>query len=191
MATNYPGTINTFTNPSGTSPLATGPDHASLHTDVNDTLEAVQNTLGTTAGTSVLKDFAAGQFAARINASNILQHQISGTIKTSNMGSAVYSGTAAGTTNLDLSAAKRHLINMPNSAGSLTIGVTNVTENMPFVVEILQGTAGLGTVGWFSTIKWVGGAAPTLTTTASKKDTFGFITTGTATFDGYVVGQNI
>lgn len=62
MATTYPGTINTFTDPSGTAPLATGPDHAQLHTDINDTLEAVQTVMGTTAGTAVLKNLTAGQF---------------------------------------------------------------------------------------------------------------------------------
>ena len=35
------------------------------------------------------------------------------------------------------------------------------------------------------------GTAPTLTTTASKKDVFGFRVTGVNTYDGYVVGQNI
>lgn len=63
MATTYPGTIQTFTDPSGTSPLAAGPDHAQLHTNINDTLEAVQTVLGTTAGTAVLKNLTAGQFA--------------------------------------------------------------------------------------------------------------------------------
>jgi len=62
MATTYPGTIQTFTDPSGTSPLATGPDHAQLHTNINDTLEAVQTVMGTTAGTAVLKNLTAGQF---------------------------------------------------------------------------------------------------------------------------------
>ena len=58
MSTSYPGTIQTFTNPSGTS-LLTSPDHAGLHSDVNDTLGAIQNTLGTTAGTALFNAFGA------------------------------------------------------------------------------------------------------------------------------------
>jgi hypothetical protein len=191
MATNYPGTINTFTDPSGTSPLASGPDHAQLHTDVNDTVEAIQNVIGTTAGTNILKDFTAGQFPVRQVGGTIQQVIAAGTYTTRVIGSATYQGTVSSTTTVDLGAATRHLINMPNSAGSLTVAVSNVQVNQPFMIEILQGTAGLGTVGWFSTIRWAGSTTPTLTTTASRKDTFGFIPTGTATFDGYIVGQNV
>ncbi len=197
MPTNYPSSKQTFTDPSGTSPLASGPDHAQLHTDINDTVEALQDTVGTTAGTNVLKDFSAGQFPARVNSGGTLvQTLIGGTldlphIKTSTMGSSVYQGTVSGTVTIDLSTATRHLVNMPDSAGSVTFAISNVSENQPFIVEVLQGTAGSGTIGWFSTIKWAGGAAPTPTSTASKKDAFGFIPTGTASFDGYIIGQNI
>lgn len=50
MATNYPGSKQTFTDPSGTS-LLTNPDHAGLHADMNDTMEAVQDKLGVGSGT--------------------------------------------------------------------------------------------------------------------------------------------
>ena len=39
--------------------------------------------------------------------------------------------------------------------------------------------------------KWAGGSAPTLTTTASKADTLGFICTSSGNYDGFVVGANI
>ena len=68
---------------------------------------------------------------------------------------------------------------------------SGVAENHPFILEILQGTAGLGTIGWFTTIRWAGSVAPTQTLTASRKDTFGFIPTSGTTFDGYIVGQNL
>lgn len=112
-------------------------------------------------------------------------------IVTRTIGSAAYSGTVSGTTTLNLANATRHLVNMPNSAGAVTLALSNVSANQPFIVEILQGTAGLGTITWFSTIRWAGSAAPSQTLTASRKDTFGFMPTGTATFDGYIVGQNV
>ena len=36
-----------------------------------------------------------------------------------------------------------------------------------------------------------GGAAPTLTTTGSKADLFGFIQTDTDEYDGVIIGQNV
>lgn len=86
MATNYPSGSQTFTDPSGTS-LLTSPDHAGLHTDMNDTMEAVISVLGTTAGTSVLKNFSAGQFPARVNSGGtIVQTLTGGTINNTILG---------------------------------------------------------------------------------------------------------
>lgn len=76
-------------------------------------------------------------------------------------------------------------------AGNITIALTGATTGQAFVVRITQDSGGSRTVSWFSTIKWAGGTAPTLTTTANKADTFGFITTGSGTYDGYVVGLNL
>lgn len=53
MATTYPGTIQTVTNPSGTS-LLTSPDHAASHTTINDTMGAVQTKIGVGSGTPIL-----------------------------------------------------------------------------------------------------------------------------------------
>ena len=41
------------------------------------------------------------------------------------------------------------------------------------------------------TLKWAGGSAPTLTTTAAKTDVFGFICTSADNYDAYVIGQNL
>jgi len=46
-------------------------------------------------------------------------------------------------------------------------------------------------VTWFSTIKWAGGSAPTLTTTGSKKDCFVFRCTSSGNYDGYIAGQDL
>ena len=59
------------------------------------------------------------------------------------------------------------------------------------MLRILQDGTGSRTVTWFSTIKWAGGTAPTLTTTADKADVLGFLCTATDAYDGFVVGQNI
>lgn len=100
-----------------------------------------------------------------------------------------YSPSAAGTATLDLSLSNQHYITMP--AGNITIALSNDTNNQVFLVTITQDATGSRTVTWFTTIRWAGGTTPTLTTTASKRDTFGFIRTGSATYDGFIVGQNI
>ncbi len=100
-----------------------------------------------------------------------------------------YTPGAGGTATLDLSKGGFHFITMP--AGNITIALSNPTTGQPFLIRILQDSGGSRTVTWFSTIRWAGGSAPTLTTTASKADEFGFITTGTGTYDAVIVGQNI
>jgi hypothetical protein len=77
MSTTYPASKQTFTDPQGTS-LITSPDHAGLHTDMNDTVEKIQDTVGTTDGTNVLKDFSAGQFPVRINSGGTLYDNLTG-----------------------------------------------------------------------------------------------------------------
>lgn len=100
-----------------------------------------------------------------------------------------YTPSAAGTATLDLSKGNVHHITMP--AGNITIALSNGTAGQCFIIRILQDGTGSRTVTWFTTIKWSGGSAPTLTATASKADTVGFEITGSNTYDGYVVGPNI
>lgn len=100
-----------------------------------------------------------------------------------------YTPSASGTATLDLSKGGVHHIVMP--AGNITIALSNATVGQCFIVRILQDGSGSRTVTWFTTISWAGGAAPTLTTIASKADTLGFEVTASGTYDGFVVGQNI
>lgn len=99
-----------------------------------------------------------------------------------------YTPAGGATATLDLRTGNIHSITMP--AGNITIAVSNGAVGQCFIVEITQDGGGSRTVTWFTTIRWAGGSAPTLTTTGSKRDTFGFRVTGTDTYDGVVVGQN-
>ena len=100
-----------------------------------------------------------------------------------------YTPAGSGTATLDLSLGNEHQITMP--AGNITIAISNATVGQKFIVSITQDGGGSRTVTWFTTIRWADGSAPTLTTTGSKRDTFGFIVTGAGTYDGFVIGQNI
>lgn len=95
----------------------------------------------------------------------------------------------AATQNLDCTVTSQFFVTMP--AGNITLTTSNATVGQVFVVSITQDSVGSRTVTWFSTIRWADGLTTTLTTTANKRDTFGFICTGTNTFDGYIIGQNI
>jgi len=100
-----------------------------------------------------------------------------------------YTPDAAGTATLDVSNSNLHTITMP--AGNITIAISQETTGQIFLVEITQDGTGSRLVTWFAGISWAGQSAPTLTTTASRKDTFAFRCTAADTYDGYVVGLNI
>lgn len=92
------------------------------------------------------------------------------------------------TFDLGSGAHRKHAVTL---GGNRTLALSNALTGMAFIISLTQDGTGSRTVTWFSTIKWAGGSAPTLTTTASKRDVFGFICTGTNTYDGFVVGQNL
>lgn len=74
--------------------------------------------------------------------------------------------------------------------GNRTLALSNVKTGQVFMLNLIQDGTGSRTVTWFSGISWSGGSAPTLTTTASKQDVFGFICTGAGAYLGFIVGQN-
>lgn len=75
--------------------------------------------------------------------------------------------------------------------GNRTLAISNAKVGQVFMLRLQQDGTGSRTVTWFTTIKWAGGSAPTLTTTASKADILGFLVTSAGNYDGFVVGQNI
>lgn len=96
---------------------------------------------------------------------------------------------AAGTATLDLNTSNEWRVTF--GTGNATLLVTNAVDGKKFIVSLTQDSVGTRTVTWFDTIKWTdNNGTPTLTVTADKRDTFGFICTGTATFDGFTVGLN-
>tara|TARA_R110000824_G_scaffold34484_5_gene109329 strand:- start:7395 stop:9989 length:2595 start_codon:yes stop_codon:yes gene_type:complete len=96
--------------------------------------------------------------------------------------------TDAGTVTFDVNEANTHTVTI---GANRIFAISNETAGQKFMIRILQDGTGSRTVTWFSTIKWAGGSAPTLTTTGGKADVVGFIVTGTDTYDGFVIGLNI
>ena len=98
--------------------------------------------------------------------------------------------TGAQAVALDVSANNMHFVTGHASGTAITFTITGATNSQPFIVSILQGAVVSTIAGWFATIRWAGGSAPTLTASANKRDTFGFIRTGVDTYDGFIIGQN-
>jgi hypothetical protein len=98
------------------------------------------------------------------------------------------SDTDGATVTFDLDTGSIHYVTL---GGNRTLALSNAKVGQTFIINLTQDGGGSRTVTWFTTIRWINGTAPTLTTTGGKRDTFGFICTGTNTYDGYIVGQNI
>jgi hypothetical protein len=74
--------------------------------------------------------------------------------------------------------------------GNRTLALSNVGAGQQFTLVLTQDATGSRTVTWFSTIRWAGGSAPTLSSAANKADIFTFKQISANTYYGMVVGQN-
>ena len=72
--------------------------------------------------------------------------------------------------------------------GNATITMPTATAGKSFVMILAQDATGSRTVTW-STVVWPSATAPTVTSTASKRDIFSFFSDGTSWF-GTTIGQN-
>ena len=108
----------------------------------------------------------------------------------SEVGKTYTPATGAQTVALDCALNNIHIVTGHGSGTAITFTVANATNSQVFIVSILQGAVVSTITGWFATIRWAGGSAPTLTATINKRDTFGFIRTGADTYDGFIIGQN-
>lgn len=128
-------------------------------------------------------DVVAGNNATALEYNNLRKDLVLG-IK--NLGTE----TDGATVTFDLSSTVKGNVRQVTLGGNRTLALSNVTVGQVFIIRIIQGTGGQ-TVTWFSTIKWTGGSAPTLSTDSGKIDTFGFICTSTGNYEGYILGMNI
>jgi len=108
-------------------------------------------------------------------------------------GSIITANPSSGTATLNLALGNRFFCTLVNGVPT-TLVLSNPTVGQPFSILLIQDVTGSGTVGtWFSGIKWAGGAAPTLTTAASKGDLATFLcvsTVPTGVYWGMMAGQN-
>lgn len=100
----------------------------------------------------------------------------------------ITSNTDGATVTFNLATTNLHTVTLE---GNRTLALSNASVGQVFIIRLVQDATGSRTVTWFSTIKWAGGSAPTLTTTASKTDVLGFLCTSSGNYDGFVIGQNL
>ena len=68
--------------------------------------------------------------------------------------------------------------------GNRTFGApTNQKDGGVYVLIVIQDGTGSRTITWNAVFKWVQGTAPTLTTTASARDIFVFVSNGTNLYE--------
>lgn len=72
--------------------------------------------------------------------------------------------------------------------GTCTITMPTAVSGKSFIMFLKQDATGSRTVTW-STVKWPGGTAPTITSTASRQDIYSFFSDGTNWY-GVTVSQN-
>lgn len=170
-------TNKTLTAPTLTTPTLTAPIIGGSATNTLGKMGVSGETLQFGDGAGSVQTVTANAQTATLTNKTIIQRVTT------------YQPDPAATATLDLTTGGIQRVTLP--AGNVTLAVSNEVVGQCFIVEITQDDGGSRTVTWFTTIRWAGGSAPTLTTTASKRDVFGFRVTGTDTYDGYVVGMNI
>lgn len=94
--------------------------------------------------------------------------------------------TAATTTTLSFAACNHHRLTLKHNT---TLTLDGGVAGGIYTVEVLQDTTGSRTLAWTSEVVWAGGATPTQTATANRKDVYTFFYDGTK-YLGAVFGQN-
>ena len=159
---NFPTTLPSISNPAAADFL-NSPAHHTQHSSVNDEVTAVATKVGADSSTTTST------------------HDYKLTPR-------VITLTDGATVTADLSKRGLHTVTL---GGKRTLAISGATTGQVFILRLIQDATGSRTVTWFSTIKWADGVAPTLTTTASKEDTFGFIVTASGKYNAYIIGQNV
>jgi len=96
-----------------------------------------------------------------------------------------YSANSSTAITLDLTNGTVQIITL---TGNATITMPTAVSGKSFIMLLRQDATGSRTVTW-STVKWAGGTAPTITSTASKQDIYSFFSDGSSWY-GVTVGQN-
>jgi len=160
-------------------------------TNVGGTLNGALITLGSTISLAI-------NYSKLENVEINGNSQYNSTIIGASLASATFSSRAyipveqkfisTATTTFDWAYSNIHSLTL---TGATSLSFENPASGQAIIARLGQDGTGGRTVTFPTTIKWAGGTTPTLTSTASKTDAFGFLCTASGFYDGYIVGQNI
>lgn len=189
MSANFPTSLPNISNPSAGNFL-NSPAHATQHGTANDEIAALAAKVGVdSSAVTTSHDYKLSGVTGTGKAVSTLGDQtITGTKTFEATVQTIVTNTDAATVTFDLSTGNIQQVTL---GGNRTLALSNATTGQCFVIRLVQDGTGSRTVTWFSTIKWPGATAPTLTTTINRVDLFGFICTGSGTYDGTIIGQNL
>lgn len=171
-------TAGDTTSPLNSIPTVDAPFYLAFDaTNINGNYEVVK----ITSKTATNVNHAATSY------NHTIEEEVRMVLPAEEMNPTLTSDTDAATITFDLSTSL-HTVTLGNNR---TLALSNETVGQTFVIRLVQDGTGSRTVTWFTTIKWAGGSAPTLTTTADKTDVFGFICTSAGNYDGFVIGKNL
>jgi len=167
VSTNFPTSLDTFTDPTGTE-ATNSVSHAGQHTNANDAIAALEAKVGVNSSSvSTSLDY-------KISRAALLQE---------NVNTVSSSGTA-----VTIPAVTTATINRVTLTGNCTLTFPAPLAGTSFVLELIQDGTGSRTVAWPSTVKWASGAAPTLSATAGYRDLTTFLCADGATWFGNLAG---
>lgn len=189
MAANYPTSLPSFSNPTSTDYL-NSPAHATQHSGANDEIVALATKVGiNSSATTTSHDYKLSGVTGTAKAVSTTGDQsITGNKTFVKTIQTIVTATDGATVTFDLDTGNIQQVTL---GGNRTLAISNEDAGQCFILKLIQDGTGSRTITWFSTIRWSGGSAPTLTTTLNKADVFGFICTGAGTYDAFIVGQNL
>jgi hypothetical protein len=171
-------TAGDTTSPLNDIPTVDAPYYLAFDaTDLNGNYEVVK----------VTSDSATNVNHAATSYNHTIEEEVRMVLPAEEINPTLTSDSDAATITFDLSTSL-HTVTLGDNR---ILALSNETVGQTFVIRLVQDATGSRTVTWFTTIKWAGGVAPTLTTTGNKTDVFGFICTSAGNYDGFVIGQNL
>jgi hypothetical protein len=92
--------------------------------------------------------------------------------------------TFAASQTLNFALGNVHTLTLTGNVTTLTL--SNLKAGAEYTLRVVQDATGSRTITWGASVKWVGGAAPTLSTGASKVDIFKFLSPDGSTLEELV-----
>lgn len=125
---------------------------------------------------NTVNSFAVSTFAPMVSPTFTGTIKINGNISNQTL-------TDGTTINWDVSAGSVATVTL---GGNRTVAAPTNLKIGTYVLHVIQDGSGSRTLTWNSVFKWPAGVAPTLTTTANRRDLFSFVCDGTNLYGSYL-----